>query len=201
MRCPPWTPRGAASSQAHASLADGALAGPIPTEHPPREQLEGALPIRAPADLLPLVVGLAWASGFIHAFVIPDHFGESALHTSFFVVVASLQLIWGARAYRDPGRRVLLAGAIGSCVIAAIWLISRTIGAPTGLDAWETEAFGALDVLATVNELALAGLVALILRGRLRLTTHRMLLTSTVVGVLVMASLLAPMLTSHSHGG
>lgn len=170
------------------------LSAGVPAELIPAE------PLRSPRDFVPLAVALAWSAGFIHAAVVPEHFGESFPQGAFFVLAACLQFTWGGFAYRGPRPRVLLAGAFGSCFVAALWLISRTIGALAGLDKWEAEPVGMLDVLATLDELALAGLVVLILRDRYRLTTHRLLMTSILVGLLVTASVFGPTVASHHHG-
>ena len=154
---------------------------------------------RSSEELLPLAVGLAWGAALIHASAIPEHIGESWLHGAFFVLAATLQLVWGACAYRNPGPRALKIGALGSLALVAAWLISRTAGAPEALDSWETEPVGLLDLLATLDELALAGVVWLMLSARARLTTNRLLMASTVVGVLLTATVAGPMLASHSH--
>ena len=159
----------------------------------------GPAAVRSPKDFLPLAVGLSWGAGFIHASAIPEHIGESWLHGAFFVVAATLQLIWGGLAYRSADMRVLRAGALGSLALAALWLVSRTVGTPEGFGGWETEAPGLLDVLATLDELTLAGLICLMLSDRKSLTTNRLLMSSIVVGMLLTASLVGPMLVSHSH--
>ena len=115
------------------------------------------------------------------------------------MLAATLQLIWGAMVLRGADSRVLRAGAIGSLGLAALWLISRTLGAPDGLGGWDTEPPALLDVLATLDELALAGIVWLMLGTSQRLTTNRLLMASTLVGILLTSSLVGPMLVSHEH--
>jgi hypothetical protein len=41
----------------------------------------------------------------------------------------------------------------------AVWLLSRTVGLPLGPTPWEPEGIGILDVLATVFEIAVIGVV------------------------------------------
>ena len=155
--------------------------------------------VRSGRDFLPLAVGLSWGAAFIHASAIPEHLGESWLHGAFFVVVAALPFIWGGLVLRGGDSRVLRAGAIGRLGLATLWLISRTLGAPDGRGGWDTEAPGLLDVLATLDELALAGMVWLMLGTSHRLTTNRLLMASTLVGILLTSSLVGPMLVSHEH--
>jgi len=133
--------------------------------------------------------------------VAPEHFAEEPLlHSLFFVVVASLQLVWGVMAHRRPTRRVLLAGARGSALLVAVWLFSRTAGLPAGLDEWQREPVALPDVIATLDELAVVLFVAGALAPKgFRLTNQRLRLASMTVGILLVASLFAP-LGGHHHG-
>lgn len=157
-----------------------------------------ALPRR---ELLLFTAALAWAAAFIHATVISEHFNECWAFGAFFVVVACSQFLWGIWAYRSPRRRVLLGGALGNVAVAALWTISRTSGLPFGPDRWHAEAVGAADVLATLDELAIAVLVVMILnlRGAVSLTPTRVRLASSLIGALLFASLLGPMLGANHH--
>lgn len=189
------TEPGAAASQSYPP-DPGHLTEPVAGAAP------GGSPLSRPqADLIPLVAALAWGAAFVHAAVTPEHFAEEPLlHGLFFVVVATLQLIWGAMAYRRPSRRVLLAGVRGNCLLIAIWLLSRTTGLPAGLDSWQREPVAFPDVVATLDELAVVLLVAgMLAPGGLRLTNQRLRLASIVVGILLTASLFAP-LGAHHHG-
>lgn len=83
----------------------------------------------------------------------------------FFLVVTPLQITWALLvAKRRVGdARLLAAGGLGNLAIAAVWLVSRTIGIPFGPEALQAEAAGVKDVLATTDELLLATLVAVVL--------------------------------------
>jgi len=154
-------------------------------------------------ELIPLAAVLVLAAGFIHAVLIPHHFDESWLHGAFFVVVAAGQFAWGAAAFRNPSPRTLAIGAIGCCAVAAVWAVSRTVGLPLTFGDWQREAVEGADVMATVDELAAAVIVAQVLGWRSArrptLTTNGLLGASTLVGVLIMVSLFMPMLSGHAH--
>ncbi len=101
-----------------------------------------------------------------------------------------LQVAWAVLAARRPhDRGLLVAGAAGNLAIAAVWLLSRTTGLPFGPDAWEAEAVGAKDLLATYDEFGVAVLVALLLGGR---SVPRWVLVAawTLVSVSVLAAFL-----------
>jgi hypothetical protein len=112
-------------------------------------------------DRLFIVCGLAWASGLIHVVAALQHIDEYLLFAVFFAWLAPVQFAWGVAAYRRPSRRLLVLGAVGSLLIAALWLVSRTSGLPIGPTPWQPEAVGPLDVLSTADELVLAAMVLL----------------------------------------
>ena len=77
-----------------------------------------------------------------------------------------------------------------------VWVISRTSGMPLGPEPWTPERVGAADLIATADELGLAVLVALHLRGSLRGVR-----VAAVAGavLLVLFSGLTFTLSGHTH--
>ncbi len=107
-----------------------------------------------------LAAGLAWCTALIHVQASVDHFDESRLYALLFIALAVAQALWGFAIYRAPRRRLLILGALGSLVVIGVWIASRTSGLPLGPTPGVAEQVGALDAIATANELALAILVA-----------------------------------------
>ncbi|HEY2430572.1 MAG TPA: EAL domain-containing protein, partial [Acidimicrobiales bacterium] len=102
---------------------------------------------------------LAWGAlftGTVHAGLCPAHFQESLLFGVFFVVVATLQLVWAGLILVRPSRRLVLAGAIGNLLTIGVWSVSRTVGIPFGPAPWRPEAVGLGDVFTGLVELAVA---------------------------------------------
>jgi hypothetical protein len=100
--------------------------------------------------------------------VIAAHFREYWLFGLFFAVIAPLQLAWAYLASRPAVRAaVLVAGAVGNLTVALVWLVSRTVGLPIGPDAWQAESVHLPDVVATLDEIAIALLAAALLRPRI----------------------------------
>ncbi len=131
----------------------------------PRSAAAGDVGRRVRADdRLLLISGLASGAGLIHVLAAVEHVHEYGLYAIFFALLAPAQVAWSIAAYRTGSRRLLLAGAVASLLIALLWGFSRTTGLPIGPDPWTPEAIGTLDVTATANELVLACLIA----GRLR---------------------------------
>jgi hypothetical protein len=108
-----------------------------------------------------LLAALAWATALIHVFAAAHHYREWALYGVFFTVLAPAQAIWGGLVFQQfGGRRVLLVGGAVNLGVALVWAMSRTTGIPIGPNPWQPEAVGWHDVMATLNELAMAGIVA-----------------------------------------
>jgi hypothetical protein len=85
---------------------------------------------------------------------------------AFFVIVAAAQLAWAAVALARAPRWWLALGAAGNLVVAATWVVSRTVGLPAGADAGIVLPIRFPDTLATALEVMVAaGAVALMVRG------------------------------------
>jgi hypothetical protein len=117
------------------------------------------------SDVL-LMCGLAWGAGLIHIQAAIDHLSEVPAYAVCFVVLTVAQIAWGIALYRSPRRGLLIAGAIGSLCVLAVWILSRTTGLPIGPQRGETEQLGLLDGVASADEVALIVLVAFRLSAR-----------------------------------
>jgi hypothetical protein len=147
-----------------------------------------------------IACGLAWITGLIHAQAAIEHIDEYALYALFFVVLAATQCAWGIAIYRAPSRTLLSAGAILSLGVAALWLITRTSGLPIAPQPWTPEPVGALDSIATGNELVLALLVFIHLRQKRPGTLARVgaaLTTTAALGLILLSSL--AFIGGHAH--
>jgi hypothetical protein len=141
---------------------------------------------------------LTLGAAAIHAAVIGEHFEESGLFGTFFVLATLLQLGWAAGVFIVPSRALVLLGAAGNTAIILLWIMSRTSGVPVGPEPWTPEPVGGLDLFASMFE-ALAVYLSLLLllrpaplpRGPLRLSQGTGGLAVTVafvVGWLVLLS-------------
>lgn len=120
-------------------------------------------------DVLPhgalALAGLAASAGVIHLVAMVEHVGADWELAVFFALVGSAQLAAGWLIWRDlAGARLLKLVALGSAAIALLWVLSRTTGVPLGPNAGEVSPVGVGDTIATVLEVALAALVAVVLR-------------------------------------
>jgi hypothetical protein len=151
---------------------------------PEREQLD---------DRLFIACGLSWAAAIIHVKAALDHVDQSVVEAVLFDLTAAAQLVWGVAVYRGAGARVLIAGALGSVAVAAVWLVSRTAGIPIGPNPGHPEAVGLIDTVASCDEVLLAALVGLHLFEE----QSRRAVTATALVLLLLSSLLV--LGPHVH--
>lgn len=107
------------------------------------------------------VVGaLSIVLGALHAKAMADHASHYWLFGLFFGLLTCWQTAWGVRAYRAQlSRRALVAGVWVNVAVVVIWLVSRTIGMPIGPWAGEAEAIGVIDLMASLDEVAVAAFV------------------------------------------
>jgi hypothetical protein len=116
-----------------------------------------------------LLAGLfSLGAAAVHGAVCPQHFQEAAVYGVFFLVAAGCQAGWAVLAWTRPRRWLMYAGAVGNTAIILLWAVTRTNGVPLGPGRGETEAIGALDVIATTCEvgIVLCALFALRTVGR-----------------------------------
>jgi hypothetical protein len=132
----------------------------------------GPVPSRG-ATWLQMTAVASISAALVHAAVMPDHFDESAIYGSFFLVTALAQLGFAVVILTRPGRPVLTAGIAGNALVIVLWLASRTYGVPIGPDHGETEPFGLLDALASAYEAAIVVFGILALRAGIRASVWR----------------------------
>jgi len=112
-----------------------------------------------------IACAISVAAGVIHAVAMVDHFDHYWLFGLFFLVVTYFQVLWAIWVHRHPqDKRALKAGAIGSLAIIAVWLTSRTVGVPVGPGAGDPEPFGAMDLVAALDQLVLAALIVVLVK-------------------------------------
>ena len=94
-----------------------------------------------------------------------DHFDEYVPYAVAFIVLAAGQAGWAAATYRAASRTLLRAGVVASAAVVLAWVISRTTGFPVGPEPGVAEPVGLLDVVATLDELAVIALAMAGLRA------------------------------------
>jgi hypothetical protein len=125
-------------------------------------------PDRNPARVLSAIALASIAAGAINLAAAATVGRDSSTQTlAFFAAVAIAQLAWGAVALARAPRWWLALGAVGNLMVAATWVVSRTVGLPVGEFAGTTLPVGFPDGLATALEaVTVIGAAALLVRGR-----------------------------------
>lgn len=147
---------------------------------------------------LQLLTAFYWLAAAAHVVASTSHFSEWWAFGVFFAGLAAWQAAWGVLVYRDPSERSLITGAGVNFGVTLIWLVSRTVGIPVGPEQWSPESVGALDIAATIDELAIVflsfGLLSALWRRRLAARPGEWV----VLGLLI-ASGVALMAGGHHH--
>ena len=135
-------------------------AGPRPASGP------GADPDPKAARVLSVIAMTSIAAGAINLAAAATVGSSNAQNLAFFTVVGVAQVIWAAIALARAPRWWLALGAAGNLVVAATWVLSRTVGLPVGPEAGITLPAHFPDSLATALEVVVAvGAAALLARG------------------------------------
>ncbi|OKH76511.1 hypothetical protein EB72_00230 [Mycobacterium sp. SWH-M1] len=82
----------------------------------------------------------------IHVAMSPAHWNDWMPSGVFFAAIGAFQLLWGFLAWWRASTLLLLAGVAANLGSAALWVMSRTAGAPFGPNAGETEAVEAAGI-------------------------------------------------------
>jgi hypothetical protein len=124
------------------------------------------------ADVVRCWAGFAsLGAGLVHLAVVQEHLDEYWLYGTFFAVLGTAQLLWAVAALARDRAPWLRTIAYGNLAVVALWAVTRTVGLPIGPEHWEPEAAGRADVLCTLLEVAVAGL--LLVAARLPTTASR----------------------------
>jgi hypothetical protein len=126
--------------------------------------------------LLYAAATLSLVAALIHAWVMPEHFGEWWGYGTFFLLVALAQWFYALALLRWPRQPTFLLGILGHLAIIGLYIVTRTAGIPLfGPHAGEVEEIGVVDLTSKLAELTLViSLVALMsIRGPTLLRWYR----------------------------
>lgn len=144
--------------------------------------------------------GLALTAGTIHLVAAVQHTDVNWTLPAFFALVGAGQLFVAWQIYRTPGdRRLLAVAAIGSVIVALLWVWSRTIGLSFGPETGK-RSIGVSDTIATLQEFAFAA-IALALVRRPERSERRLAWFASPMGLRVTFMLLSSSLFVAALGG
>ena len=120
---------------------------------------------------------LSLLAALIHLWATPEHFGEWWGYGAFFLAAAAAQVLYAPLVLVWPTRMVLLLGIGGNLAIAALYLLTRTVGVPLfGPGAGEVEGAGFVDLCATASEVGIAVALGAALLRETTIERRRMIL-------------------------
>lgn len=111
---------------------------------------------------------LSAAAALIHLWAVPGHLVEWWGYGAFFIAVALSQVLFGVALLRWRSPAIFLAGIAGNLSVVLLYVMSRVAGMPLGPHAGKLERAGALDMAATVSEVAVVVLLVGLLEGAYR---------------------------------
>ena len=88
----------------------------------------------------------------IHFAVVPTHQQSWLASGVFFASIAVVQLVWALMAWDHPSPAIVFVGVVANAGAAALWVVSRTVGAPFGPHAGAPEAVQAAGICALLLE-------------------------------------------------
>ncbi|GIU84029.1 MAG: hypothetical protein KatS3mg008_0804 [Acidimicrobiales bacterium] len=103
----------------------------------------------------PVLAACAAGAAAIHFAMVPPHAAEELWHGLAFLVAAWVQLGLAVLLWQGASRRTLWFALWSQAAFVAAWAVSRTVGVPGGLDPWEPEEVGFVDLTAKALELVL----------------------------------------------
>jgi hypothetical protein len=132
------------------------------------EERADSAPATARPHLLGGLAALSVGAAAIHFAVTFAHFSEYLLYGVFFLIISWAQAIWAVVVLWRPSKLWLWLGIAGNAIIVVVYFASRLTGLPFGPDRHHIEAFGGIDLVSAILEVALiAGCAALLWRPSL----------------------------------
>lgn len=112
--------------------------------------------MRITRKILYVAVALTVVAASMHAWAMPEHFGEWWGYGVFFLLVAAAQGFYGVALLRRAGPSLFLLGIAGNLAVVVLYIVTRTVGIPFfGPHAGVVEELGVLGLSATVIEVTL----------------------------------------------
>jgi hypothetical protein len=109
------------------------------------------------------LLAVTWAAAATtHLAVIAEHYAESAVLGTFFLVVSAVQYGYAVAVVVRATRRLLVVGMVANLSVVLLWAYTRVVAIPFGLG--EREPVGAVDLLATAFEVGSVALTLTVLR-------------------------------------
>jgi hypothetical protein len=129
------------------------------------------------ASWLPrIAAALSLSAAIAHFGAAPPHFHDWWAHGAFFVVCGALQAAFAALILWWPRTWLALTGVAGTLAVLALYVVSRTYGAPVGPHAGIAEPAEAYDLTTAAGEFVLVVVLVMMLGDAARRWAMRLVL-------------------------
>src|SRR3954469_14447099 len=119
-----------------------------------------------------LSIAVAW----VHLAYTASHLREWWAYGAFFLATGAGQALFAPLVLRRPAAWLIATGIAGNLAIVGMYVVSRTAGPPLGPHAHVPERAGAIDLATTASEIALVGVLLVLLPARQRRLAANLLL-------------------------
>ena len=128
-----------------------------------------------------VAAGLSLFAGWVHLASMGSHFADWWGYGVFFLAVGAGQAVFALAILYRPTRWLATVGLVGNAAVVTMYVVTRTSGIPMGPRAGVVEHAKVIDLATTAAELALIGLLLVMLGPRVRRWAVNVLLLIGVV--------------------
>ena len=127
-------------------------------------------------------------AGFIHLWIIPEHWEHAPAHGLFFLIVGVAQIIWGIAVWHRPSTRLYYIGVLLAGWLIVLYAMTRWLPAPFGHG---PEGINTIDLACKICEvLGMITLAILIFQGML-LNAGRLVAWRTIAFIVFLSFIAA----------
>ena len=138
----------------------------------------------SPRATVAIAAALSLGAAWVHLAYVAPHLRQWWAYGAFFLATGIGQALFAPLVLRWPRPWLAIVGIAGNIAIVAMYVLSRTNGAPLGPHANVPERVGAIDLATAGAEVVLIGLLVTILGPRARRTVANAL---TAAGAIIWA--------------
>ena len=153
----------------------------IETRVKPLGPSPGASALHAPWLAARVAAGLSLLAGWVHLAYMSSHFADWWAYGLFFLAVGAGQAVFAPAILYRPSRWLVIVGLVGNAAVVTMYVVTRTSGVPMGPHEGVVEHAAPIDLATTAVEVALIGLLLVMLGPRVRRWAVNVLLLIGVV--------------------
>ena len=150
----------------------------------PRPATGARIAAAPPATTVAVAATLSLGAAWVHLAYVAPHLRQWWAYGAFFLATGIGQALFAPLILRWPRPWLAIVGIAGNIAIVAMYVLSRTNGAPLGPHANVPERVGAVDLATAGAEVVLIGLLVTLLRPGTRRTVANVL---TAAGAIIWA--------------